>query len=157
MFQSHVEPFHRLSPNLPIGLPLLPMNALFCFVRTKFDSMNSWLNNFLTVISKHSFNFHDPPTNVKRTVLPDHFVTDLMFQSFGATLIFVTSFSAVCVAINSKFGIMTPFLYNLNVFAKKPWFTFDKRLIIAYPTAEYPNMLKSPKMFKSTELISSCL
>ena len=45
------------------------------------------------------------------------------------------------------------FFHNLDLLATKPWFTFDSWLTTRYITAEYPKMLASPKMCKSTELI----
>ena len=54
-----------------------------------------------------------------------HPMTDLMFKSLRAALIFVARFAARCAAINSNLGIVMSFFDNLDLLATKPWFTFD--------------------------------
>ena len=119
--------------------------------------MNSWLKIFLTLFSTNTLQLPWSLSQCKTTMLSVHPKTDLMFKSFRAALIFVARFAAICVAINSNLGIVMSVFDNLDLLPTKPWFTFDGWLTTAYAAAQYPKMLTSPKMCKSTEIIGSCL
>ena len=114
MFENQVRPINQRLPNLLSRLCLLDSASL---ERT----FTLWIHDSRPFFSTNILLFLCSLNQSETTVLFVRSVTDVMFKSVRAALVFVARFAAICVVISTNLVIDVSFFDNLDLFTTKLW------------------------------------